>query len=83
MSKDSQSIEAAKKKTSERQDLRKHLRKGDIIKIAKVIGISPQAVQSWLYGDTIESAIIEDNVLQVVELRKAEIAQRRKELFNI
>jgi len=74
--------EVAKIKAS-RQKLRKYLRKGDMVAVARVIGVTGGAVQMWFLGRTIDSPIIEEHINKLVEQRKAEIQERSKDLYKI
>lgn len=65
---------------TDRKDLKKYLRKGDISKIATAVGITPTNVSAWLNGNS-ENSICEPFIIQLVETRKEELAKRIKE-FN-
>lgn len=82
MSKISHNNEAAKLK-AERYKLKKYLRKGEMLAIARTIGVTGSAVQNWFYGATVDSPIIEEHVNQLVAIRKQQIEERSKELFKI
>lgn len=66
-----------------RNHYKKHLRKGDILNIANVIGVSGQAVSNWIAGLTDESPIIEDQVEQLTAIRRAEMEERAASLYKI
>ena len=83
MTNKSSDINQAAKIKAERQKLRKYLRKGDMVAVARVVGVTGGAVQRWFLGLTIDSPIIEEHVTKLVVQRKLEIQERSKDLYKI